>query len=186
MSTTKSQKNLYIGGAILVVVIVLASAYAYYTSMPKGTTMSTSMAATSAMMATSGGMVFTANLVSSEEVPANTSPATGKATVTISPDGSSLHFVVEVANMQNVTLAHIHLAAKGQNGPVVVPFYTGPVKPGSFTGTLAQGDATSSNLVGPLAGKTISDLVQNIKSGNCYVNVHNSAHPGGEIRGQLS
>jgi hypothetical protein len=36
-----------------------------------------------------------------------------------------------------------------------------------------------------LQGKTIADLVADIKAGNAYVNVHTTEHPGGEIRGQI-
>jgi hypothetical protein len=154
---------------VLVIVIILAaSTYLYYSSTsPKA-------------------LVFTANMISGEEVPPNTSQATGSATVTISPDGTSLHFVVTVNNISNATLAHIHLAQKGQNGPVVVNFFLGPVKAGSFSGTLAQGDVTSANFVGPLAGHQMSELINDLKSGMCYANVHTTAHPPGEIRGQFT
>ena len=36
-----------------------------------------------------------------------------------------------------------------------------------------------------MKGKTISDLVASINTGNNYVNVHTQGHPDGEIRGQL-
>jgi hypothetical protein len=171
MSDTKpkSRKSVYIGAAILVIVIVVASAYYYYASAPKA-------------------LVFTANMTGSEEVPPNMSSGmgvTGTTTVMISPDRTSLHFVVVVNNIYNVTLSHIHLGQRGQNGPVVVNFFLGPMKPGSFSGTLAQGDVTSSNFVGPLAGHPMSELVNDLQSGMCYVNVHNTQRPAGEIRGQL-
>ncbi len=164
----KSRKSVYIGAIVLVIVIVVAaSTYLYYSSQaPKA-------------------IVFTANLVSSEEVPPNGSSATGRATVTISPDGTTLHFVVVVNNISNVTLSHIHLAQRGQNALPVVNFFLGPVKSGSFSGTLAEGDVTSSGFVGQLAGHPMSELVKDIQSGMCYVNVHTTARPAGEIRGQL-
>jgi len=163
----KSLNRVYIGAAVLVIVIILAaSTYLYYASIPKA-------------------LVFQTNMISGEEVPPNTSQATGSATVTISPDGTSLHFVVVVNNISNATLSHIHLGQKGQNGPVVVNFFLGPVKAGSFSGTLAQGDVTSANFVGPLAGHPMSELINDLKGGMCYVNVHTTAHPPGEIRGQL-
>ena len=164
----KSKKLVYIGAAILVIIIVVAAAtYLYYSAQaPRG-------------------LVFTANMVGSGEVPPNGSTATGTATITLSPDGTTLHFVVVVNNIVNTTASHIHLGQPGQNGPIVVWFFRGPVKTGSFSGTLAQGDVTSSDFVGPLAGHPMSDLVKDIQTGMCYVNVHTTAHPPGEIRGSL-
>jgi hypothetical protein len=34
-------------------------------------------------------------------------------------------------------------------------------------------------------GQPLSALIDQIEAGNTYVNVHTSAHTGGEIRGQL-
>ncbi|HEY7079080.1 MAG TPA: CHRD domain-containing protein [Nitrososphaeraceae archaeon] len=48
-----------------------------------------------------------------------------------------------------------------------------------------NGSIDDSSLVGPMKGKTISDLVSSINNGNNYVNVHTQGHPDGEIRGQL-
>ncbi len=48
-----------------------------------------------------------------------------------------------------------------------------------------KGTITSSNLQGPMAGKQISDLVNLIKSGQSYVNVHTEKNKNGEIRGQI-
>ena len=49
-----------------------------------------------------------------------------------------------------------------------------------------MGYITSSDLVGPLKGKQISDLVKLINDGEAYVNVHTETNPKGEIRGQIS
>jgi len=181
----KSRKSVYIGAAVLVIVIILAASTYLYYSTPKSLVSSTTSQALASSTAPKA-LMFQAKMVSSEEVPPNTSPATGSATVTISPDGNSLHFVVTVNNISNVTLAHIHLNQTGKNGAVVVNFYLGPVKNGTFTGTLAQGDVTSANFVGPLAGHPMSDLVKNLQTGMCYANVHTTAHRAGEIRGQFT
>jgi len=53
------------------------------------------------------------------------------------------------------------------------------------SGTLAPGNITASDLMGLLEGKSISDLVSEMKSGKTYVNIQTEAHPGGEIRGQI-
>jgi hypothetical protein len=50
---------------------------------------------------------------------------------------------------------------------------------------MGKGKITSSDLQGPLAGKQISDLVDLMKSGGAYVNVHTNQNQNGEIRGQI-
>jgi hypothetical protein len=52
-------------------------------------------------------------------------------------------------------------------------------------GVLAAGTITASDLVGPLGGATLAELVDQIEAGNVYVNVHTTAYPAGEVRGQL-
>jgi hypothetical protein len=52
-------------------------------------------------------------------------------------------------------------------------------------GLLAEGTITAADLVGPLAGMSIDDLLAEMRAGNAYVNVHSEANPGGEIRGQI-
>ncbi|MDV3292738.1 MAG: CHRD domain-containing protein [Nitrososphaerales archaeon] len=128
---------------------------------------------------------FTAALGNFEVPKASGSTAAGTATVTLSADGTTLHFVVIVNGITNVTLSHIHLGNSSTAGPVVVPFFLGPTKTGSFSGILAQGDVTAASFTGPLAGKSMADLITNMRNGLCYVNVHTTAFPGGEIRGQL-
>lgn len=132
---------------------------------------------------------FHANLSGAEQVPPVTTAATGTATFQLSADGKRLTYTLTVDKADNVIMAHIHLGAKGANGPVVVWLYPAhppeKLKPGSFSGTLAKGTITAVNLTGPLKGKTIADLVARIQSGDTYVNVHTQAHPEGEIRGQI-
>jgi len=48
-----------------------------------------------------------------------------------------------------------------------------------------SGTITAADLTGPLAGRTMGDLLAAIRSGNIYVNLHTAAFPAGEIRGQL-
>ena len=125
----------------------------------------------------------------SEEVPANQSQAQGQASFLLSRNGKSLRYKLAVANIQNVTQAHIHLAPAGTNGPVVVWLYpSGPpavLIPGSSQGVLAEGIITAQSLVGPLAGGSLEDLVDQMLGNNTYVNVHTSQFPPGEIRGQI-
>jgi hypothetical protein len=57
--------------------------------------------------------------------------------------------------------------------------------PGFFTGLLGKRSVTAADLVGPLQGMTLEDLRTAINEGRAYVNVHTTAFPGGEIRGDL-
>jgi hypothetical protein len=139
--------------------------------------------------AAAASRTFVAPLSGSQEVPAVDTNATGVAVFRLSKDGTELSYRLNVANIVDVTQAHIHLGPAGVNGPVVAWLYpSGPpaqLIPGRTDGVLATGTITAESLVGPLAGASLADLVAEMEAGNAYVNVHTSAHPAGEIRGQL-
>ena len=132
---------------------------------------------------------FVAPLSGDEEVPAVDTNARGLAKFQLSKDGTELSYRLIVANIENVIQAHIHLAPAGANGPVVAWLYPdGPpaqLIPGRTQGTLAQGTITAEDLVGPLDGQDLDDLINAIVAGNAYVNVHTSQFPPGEVRGQI-
>lgn len=112
-------------------------------------------------------------LAGANEVPAVTTDATGDATFTLT--GSSLSFTLNVADIDNVTAAHIHRGAEGENGGIMVGLYNGPTTGAGVTGTLAQGTVE------------IDDSVAaHMRAGTAYVNVHTTANPGGEIRDQIA
>lgn len=142
---------------------------------------------TSAAQAASA--TFTTPLSGDEEVPASDSAARGVAHFALSKDGTELTYRLVVANIEDVSMAHLHLAPAGSNGSPVVWLYPDapppqPI-PGRTQGVLATGTITSADLVGPLAGATLDDLVAAMAAGNTYVNVHTAAKPGGEVRGQI-
>jgi hypothetical protein len=113
----------------------------------------------------------------------------GIATFQLSADGKSLDYKLDLTKMNSVMGAHIHSGKQGQNGPVIAglfnPSMSGPPT-GTINGQLKKGTLTSADLSGPLAGKQISDLVNMIKSGGAYVNVHTTQNQNGEVRGQIS
>jgi len=118
------------------------------------------------------------------------SQATGQASFELSPDGSSISYQLELQGIENVTMAHIHIAPEpGGNGSPAIWLY--PSAPpaslieGELTGLLAAGQITDANLTGPLAGLTLDDLLTAINENRAYVNVHTQEFPAGAIRGQL-
>jgi CHRD domain len=72
----------------------------------------------------SAGENFVAPLSGGEEVPARDTLAVGVATFKLLEDGAALPYKINVANLHNVTAAHIHCAATGVNGPVGVTLFT--------------------------------------------------------------
>jgi len=102
-----------------------------------------------------------------QEVPPVTTSASGTGTISVGAD-NSVSGSVMVKGI-NATAAHIHEAAKGKNGPVIVPL----TKSGDNTFSVAAG------------AKLTDAQMQALQAGNLYVNVHSAANPNGEIRAQL-
>lgn len=141
-----------------------------------------------AFNSTSSSQNSGASLHGDDEVPPNDSRGAGEARFKLSDDGTSLHYKLNVANIDDVTQSHIHIAPPGVNGPIVV-FLFGFVAGGvTENGTLAEGTITAANLIARPAigfGATMPELVAAMRNGNAYVNVHTVVLPGGEIRGQI-
>jgi hypothetical protein len=106
-------------------------------------------------------------LTGTQEVPPNPSLASGRSTITVGPDKLVTGMII-VSGM-TPTMAHIHEATKGVNGPVIVPF----VRSGE-------------NTFAPAPGARLTDAqYASYLAGKLYLNVHSSTYPGGEIRLQL-
>ena len=117
------------------------------------------------------GAVFaqTANveLKGSNEVPANDSAASAKGSIVVAAD-KTVSGSITTTGITG-TMAHIHSGAVGVNGPVLVVFK----KTGDNVFSVPEGT------------KLTDEQVAAYRAGTLYVNVHSSAHPGGELRGQL-
>jgi glucose/arabinose dehydrogenase len=113
-------------------------------------------------------LVFTATLNSTQETPPNNSTATGTATLLLSSDEQTARVSLNFNGLSSAqTAAHIHgPAAPGTPGNILFPLPNG-----SFSDFLISPSATD---------------VQNLKSGQLYVNVHSSNFLNGEIRGQFN
>jgi CHRD domain-containing protein len=103
-----------------------------------------------------------------QEMPPVSTSATGAGTIAVLMD-RSMSGSVTTAGVAG-TAAHIHLAAPGQNGPVIVPL-----------------NKTGDNVWSVPPGIRLNEAqYEAFKLGNLYVNVHSANNPAGEIRGQIT
>lgn len=145
------------------------------------------------ILARSDGPKFEARLTGAQEVPSVNTETVGKVEIRFNADETKAEFELEVRKGVRVTQAHIHCAPKGVNGPVVV-FLAGFHNRGwDVDGSWVENTTvTDANVMPPPSASAcphvianLRDLVQAIRMGDTYVNVHTVANPGGEVRGQL-
>lgn len=133
----------------------------------------TSIAALAAALAALSAPAYAADMLSAHLGGAGSADTdgAGHANFRIDAAKGEVCYDLMVEKIQAATMAHIHKAPAGANGPVAVPLN----KPD------ANGKSTGCATVGPDA---VKDILAN--PGGYYVNVHNGEFPGGAIRGQLS
>jgi hypothetical protein len=123
------------------------------------------------------GTGFTAKMTGSVEVPAGDPNASGSAKfrLNVAEGLVCFHIVVNGANAP-IVAAHIHQAAAGSAGPVVVPL---------IAPSASAGDASVQQSKGCVAAAPA--LIRQIIAtpSQFYVNVHNKNFPAGVVRGQL-
>jgi hypothetical protein len=119
-----------------------------------------------------GQIQFTAKMDGSQETPPVTTTATGTGAFVLNAAGTALSYTVTV-NGVTINAGHFH------NGPVGVG--AGVVKNLTFVNNTASGVWSSTDASQPLTDSLLSELLR----GRLYVNVHTTANPNGEIRGQV-
>ena len=135
---------------------------------------------------------FRATLIGYQEAPAIVSEATGSVKLTISKDETSIDYVLNYSGFDSTVLqSHIHIGQLSVNGGVSAFFCGGPKPacPQDTTGAPVTGTITAADVLGPAAqgvpAGQLDLLIQALRAGVTYANVHTANHPGGEIRGQL-
>ena len=124
------------------------------------------------------GADLTATLNGAQEVPANASAATGTATVTynLAAQTFNLDLFVQGIVRTNITGFHLHQAAVGVNGAIIV---SNLLTLGTFN-DVAGGIRYAVNNIPLPAGQQ-----DNFLNGLTYFNIHTNAFGTGEIRGQV-
>ena len=111
-----------------------------------------------------------ADLKASAEVPPKDSAGAGTLTATVDTETNEFKYHVEFSGLTGpVVAAHFHgPAAEGANAGPQVPIQTSPI-------------------VSPIDGKATltPEQTKDLVAGKWYFNLHTSANPGGEVRGQL-
>jgi hypothetical protein len=106
-------------------------------------------------------------LSGNQEIPPVATSASGTGTITVNADRSVIGNAT-ITGM-SVTVAHIHEAAAGTNGSIIVLLIR-----------------TADNVWSVPSGARLTDAqYESYKAGNLYFNIHSEAHRSGEIRGQI-
>lgn len=153
--------------------------------------------------AASAATIWNVTLSGDQEVPPVVTSRTGTATVELNDDQSLLTYTIDTFGFDiggiktpndatdDITGAHIHAAPAGANGSVVFGIFspqhdknnrfitingdTGLIQ---FRGVWDAADVLN-------GAQPLADQLTALLSGGLYLNVHTTAFPGGEIRGQI-
>lgn len=111
-------------------------------------------------------------------------PTAGVATATCTLNRMTVEIscTARVHNIVDLTQGHLHVGGPGASGPVVLNITTLPLR--ITDDFVSSWTWTERDLVlRPAQGVTkMADLFESCSSGNCYLNFHTTANPGGEIR----
>jgi len=169
--------------------------------------------AMSSASADSGKSSFSTTLNGYQETPVTINSAgSGEFAAKINKDGTEIQYVLNYRDLAtNVLQSHIHFGRPGLTGGIVLFLCTNlnppagvPVPPacpqapvGGDTATVT-GTLTAANLLVPNVANValptqgidpgaagFAEIVQAIRNGAAYANVHTSKVPSGEIRGAL-
>lgn len=144
-----------------------------------------------------GGRELRERLTGYEEDPqAISTTGHGSFEARIQDSGRQIAYRLRYADLEgDVTQAHIHFGGRAQSGGISVflcsnlgngPAGTQPCPPAPAT---VRGVLDADDVIGPAAQGIepgeFSELVDAIRAGATYANVHSSKYPAGEIRAQL-
>jgi CHRD domain len=136
-----------------------------------------------------------ARMAPSQEVPVVSSQASGEFEARIESD-TMVSFQMSYEGLEGgpILFAHIHLGQEGANGGVMAFLCNNtsagpqpracPAGPATIEGTITPADIL------PLATQQVSaggfdEFLRALRNGTAYANLHTTASPAGEIRGQI-
>ncbi len=157
----------------------------------------TVMAGGAVVAVATGGKSIREQLTGYEETPlALSTPGEGSFKVRIDDPDQEISYRLSYADLEGpVQQAHIHFGARAQSGGISVFLCTNvgggpagtqpcPAQPATITGTIVPADVLGPTEQGIAPGE-FQELVDAIRAGATYANVHTEKYPAGEIRAQL-
>jgi hypothetical protein len=132
-----------------------------------------------------------------EETPlAISTPGNGRFSARVDPRDETITFRLSYADLEgDVTMAHIHFGTESQSGGIAAFLCANvtsappgtpacPDSPATVTGVVEPADVIGPVEQGIQPGE-FGELVEAIRTGTAYVNVHTTVRESGEIRGQF-
>jgi len=131
--------------------------------------------------------LFTSKLSENNQtVPVDTN-LTGQMSLNVPQDETEINFQMKISGTANISSALVHLGENGQNGEAIADLLNNTKKDKlkEQNGVVINGKILDSDLIGPMKGKTLNDLINAMSDGQTYVSVTTSTYPKGQISGQI-
>lgn len=164
------------------------------------------------VIATALGALFAAGIATADdkvratlkgfnEVPSVSTEGSGTFEAVINKNGDAIDFEITYSGIQGtVTQSHMHVGQRGVNGGIVLWICGTATNPepatggntnvctspdGHFTGTWRPENVQTLTNGQQINTGQLDEVIEAIRAGVAYVNVHSKLSPGGEIRGQV-
>jgi hypothetical protein len=130
---------------------------------------------------------FSANLTGELTFPPTVTNATGTGEFTVVGDGNTMQYTIDANNIDKVTDVFVAASSGGRYADLV-QLRSGVNEgiSGPISGTLVEGNFTSSDFTGRLNIDQMSDLLKLIRDGNAYVRIQTLDAPLGKIVGKIT
>lgn len=116
-------------------------------------------------------VLVTFDLSGEQEVPAVATDADGDGYALVNTSNFDIELVANTRGVSDASMAHIHTGDAGSNGSVLL--------------ALAQPEGVTDTWMTPSGAQINAEIFAVLAGGGHYVNVHTTANPSGEIRGQI-
>lgn len=180
------RRRMALGIMLLALIVLVLALVIGLSGRGGGSSVSSTTTSTTGQIASGN---YSAKLTGAQSVPKVTTQAAGVLVLTYDAAKKQLSYGLDITKgLKKPSTAAIYEGKPGTSGRTVYMLTVTDANAASgtsFVGTLCNGVVDKDNLIGPLAGKTLADLITLIKDGDAYVSVGTPTHPVDAIRGQI-